>query len=86
MSASLTGQLAYTPLLTTQLHFQLLFFNFFPPLFSPLSIFLSLSLSLLFCPAQRLSMAEEMTDDPGLASTRSMRKTGCVLKVDMCWR
>lgn len=31
MSASLTGQLAYTALLTTQLHFQLLFFNFFPP-------------------------------------------------------
>lgn len=28
MSASLTGQLAYTPLLTTQQHFQLLFFNF----------------------------------------------------------
>lgn len=28
MSASLTGQLAYTALLTTQQHFQLLFFNF----------------------------------------------------------
>lgn len=34
MSASLTGQLAYMALLTTQLHFQLLFFNFFPPFFA----------------------------------------------------
>lgn len=34
MSASLTGQLAYMAPLTTQLHFQLLFINFFPP-FSP---------------------------------------------------
>lgn len=46
MSASLTGQLAYTAMLTTQLHFQLLFFNFSP----------------LICPAQRLSVAEKMTN------------------------
>lgn len=35
MSASLTGQLAYTALLTTQPHFQLLFFNSPPPPFLP---------------------------------------------------
>lgn len=48
MSASLTGQLAYTALLTTQPHFQLLFFNSPPPPF--------------FTRAQRLSMAKKMTD------------------------
>lgn len=51
LNVSLTNRaLACTALLTTQLHFQLLFFNFFPPL------------PFFFCSAQRLSVAKKTAD------------------------